>query len=293
MTDDTPNNIEVDNAPTPLSTTLMSDQFINREHMDVSNSMPTSTFTDDHQNEKSTSYDAAVISPFSLLSSQTVPSPTSDLSSTSTKFEASSNEEKTAPTSASSDEAHKESLLSSITSQISSHLPPSTSEEKDSNTQKSRPYIRITKNFDIIRSEEDERNAKVIKLQETAHEHAWKKIQQFEHMHRFRCPNPRLSRVEHLDHLSWTQRFNKRVFSAKPYSYQNWYINRCGEEVPYSLEFYNPPIHILSPFSTANETGRKRLEVPFVEVRPPFTASYWITSLRAFMHKASPPPGYD
>ncbi|VWU48943.1 cytochrome c heme lyase, putative [Hepatocystis sp. ex Piliocolobus tephrosceles] len=81
----------------------------------------------------------------------------------------------------------------------------------------------------------------VVSVHNEVNEESWKHILKYEHLHKKRCDHVTLQRfVGRFDDLSLKARF-RSIFSrlGRPFDRHDWYINRCGTEVKYILDYYN------------------------------------------------------
>lgn len=81
----------------------------------------------------------------------------------------------------------------------------------------------------------------VVSIHNEVNEIAWKQILKYEHMYRKKCKQVSLNRfVGRFDDLSLKARF-RTLFSkmGRPFDRHDWYVNRCGTEVKYVLDYYN------------------------------------------------------
>ncbi|SCM26530.1 cytochrome c heme lyase, putative [Plasmodium chabaudi chabaudi] len=95
----------------------------------------------------------------------------------------------------------------------------------------------IRKNKDIDKVDVDA----VVSIHNDVNEESWKSILKYEHMHKKKCDKVTLQRFcGKFDDLSFKAKF-RSIFSrlGKPFDRHDWYIDRCGEEVKYILDYYN------------------------------------------------------
>lgn len=81
----------------------------------------------------------------------------------------------------------------------------------------------------------------VVSIHNEVNEIAWKRILKYEHMHRKKCKQVVLSRfVGRFDDLSMKAKFRTMLSKmGRPFDRHDWYIDRCGTEVKYILDYYN------------------------------------------------------
>lgn len=72
-------------------------------------------------------------------------------------------------------------------------------------------------------------------------ERSWEKVLEWEKRHFRTCPNPSLRRfVGRYNHSSPKSFINRYIFSmGKPFDRHDWYVNRCGQEVRYVIDYYD------------------------------------------------------
>lgn len=81
----------------------------------------------------------------------------------------------------------------------------------------------------------------VVMVHNEVNEITWNHILKYEYMHKKECNKVTLNRfVGKFDELSFKARF-KSLFTnlGRPFDRHDWYINRCGVEVKYILDYYN------------------------------------------------------
>ncbi|GAW83622.1 cytochrome c heme lyase [Plasmodium gonderi] len=95
----------------------------------------------------------------------------------------------------------------------------------------------IRKNKDIDKNYIDA----VVTVHNEVNEESWKHILKYEYLHRNKCNEVTLQRFfGKFDDLSVKAKF-RSIFSklGKPFDRHDWYVNRCGTEVKYILDYYN------------------------------------------------------
>ncbi|SOS79800.1 cytochrome c heme lyase, putative [Plasmodium sp. gorilla clade G1] len=95
----------------------------------------------------------------------------------------------------------------------------------------------IRKNKDIDKNYIDA----VVSVHNEVNEESWKQILKYEHMHKRSCTDVTLHRfLGKFDDLSIKARF-RSIFSSmgRPFDRHDWYVNRCGTQVKYILDYYN------------------------------------------------------
>lgn len=84
--------------------------------------------------------------------------------------------------------------------------------------------------------EEDDMEA-VVHAHNTMNELTWARVQQWEALHR--CRNVKLRRfLGRPDELSPLARLQSWMGGQLPFDRHDWYLDRCGEEVRYVIDFY-------------------------------------------------------
>ncbi|SCP03529.1 cytochrome c heme lyase, putative [Plasmodium malariae] len=81
----------------------------------------------------------------------------------------------------------------------------------------------------------------VVNVHNEVNEESWKHILKYEHMHKKKCSHVTLQRfLGKFDDLTFKAKF-RSFFSrlGRPFDRHDWYINRCGTEVKYILDYYN------------------------------------------------------
>ncbi|KAK1444039.1 cytochrome c/c1 heme lyase like protein [Babesia gibsoni] len=74
-------------------------------------------------------------------------------------------------------------------------------------------------------------------------ERSWERVLEWEKRHFKTCPHPNLRRfVGKYDHTSPKSLINRYIFRmGKPFDRHDWYVNRCGREVRYVIDYYDDP----------------------------------------------------
>ncbi|ANQ11141.1 Cytochrome c heme lyase [Plasmodium coatneyi] len=81
----------------------------------------------------------------------------------------------------------------------------------------------------------------VVTVHNEVNEESWKHILKYEYLHRSKCSEVTLQRfLGKFDDLSVKAKF-RSIFSklGRPFDRHDWYVNRCGKEVKYILDYYN------------------------------------------------------
>lgn len=85
---------------------------------------------------------------------------------------------------------------------------------------------------------EDDMDA-VVHTHNTMNELTWQKVWAWEQLHRNECDQPRLLRfLGRPDDLSPLARIRSWFGGPLPFDRHDWYVDRCGEEVRYVIDFY-------------------------------------------------------
>ncbi|CAD7701714.1 unnamed protein product [Ostreobium quekettii] len=78
----------------------------------------------------------------------------------------------------------------------------------------------------------------VVHAHNTLNEATWRRVRDWEHLHQ-ECGNPKLLRfVGRPDSLSPHARVNSWMGGALPFDRHDWFVDRCGKEVRYVIDFY-------------------------------------------------------
>jgi len=66
---------------------------------------------------------------------------------------------------------------------------------------------------------------------------------EYEQLHKTRCPNPTLERFQGMDGIySYKARLvNFLRGGTLPFDRHDWWVNRCGKEVRYIIDYYEVP----------------------------------------------------
>ncbi|KDD72890.1 cytochrome c/c1 heme lyase [Helicosporidium sp. ATCC 50920] len=81
--------------------------------------------------------------------------------------------------------------------------------------------------------------ASVIFAHNSMNELTWQHVLRWESLHRDACCEPRLSRFRgRPDDLSPLARLKSWTGGPLPFDRHDWYVDRCGEEVRYVIDFY-------------------------------------------------------
>ncbi|SCQ17058.1 cytochrome c heme lyase, putative [Plasmodium ovale] len=81
----------------------------------------------------------------------------------------------------------------------------------------------------------------VVSIHNEVNEESWKQILKYEYMHKKKCNHVTLQRfLGKFDDLSLKAKI-RSTFSGlgRPFDRHDWYVNRCGTEVKYILDYYN------------------------------------------------------
>ncbi|XP_951931.1 cytochrome C-type heme lyase, putative [Theileria annulata] len=99
--------------------------------------------------------------------------------------------------------------------------------------------------------------SEAVKAHNEVNELSWKKILKWEKLHQKECKNPKLRRFVGKYNNPSPKSFFIRLFTRfeKPFDRHDWYIDRCGKEIRYILDYYDDP------------KSQNYLQV-FVDVRP-------------------------
>jgi len=91
----------------------------------------------------------------------------------------------------------------------------------------------------------------------------WEQILEFESLYWKTCKNPRLARFEGLDgYYSFKAKVNHYCFGVPwPYDRHDWWVDRCGKEIRYVIDYY------AIPDGTFDEDGDPNFEYT-IDARP-------------------------
>lgn len=79
----------------------------------------------------------------------------------------------------------------------------------------------------------------VVHSHNTMNELTWQRVQTWELLHRHECPSPSLLRFRgRPDDLSPLARIRNWLGGPLPFDRHDWYVDRCGTEVRYVIDFY-------------------------------------------------------
>ncbi len=70
---------------------------------------------------------------------------------------------------------------------------------------------------------------------------AWDGVLDFENMHKATCPRPQLVRFVGNPEYTIKARFWQMLGHELPFDRHDWYVNRCGTEIKYIIDFYSVP----------------------------------------------------
>lgn len=69
---------------------------------------------------------------------------------------------------------------------------------------------------------------------------SWWAVMEYEDMHKDECPNPTLARFEGKDGIySFKAKVIKAMTGVVPFDRHDWYIDRCGKEIKYIIDYYS------------------------------------------------------
>lgn len=87
----------------------------------------------------------------------------------------------------------------------------------------------------------DERDmSNVVRIHNIVNEQAWRHIMHWEQLHSHHCNAPKLKRFEgRPKDYSPRARILNAVGYKLPFDRHDWYVDRCGQEVRYVIDFYN------------------------------------------------------
>lgn len=87
----------------------------------------------------------------------------------------------------------------------------------------------------------DERDmGTVVAIHNAVNERAWREVMQWEALHAGSCPEPKLARFEGKPRdFSPKARMLNFIGYRLPFDRHDWYVDRCGREVRYVIDFYN------------------------------------------------------
>lgn len=99
----------------------------------------------------------------------------------------------------------------------------------------------------LVLKNESNGDTKYMKEAVNAHnevnEQSWQKVLEWERMHHKSCPKPELRRFVGRYNAATPKSIFKRLFTRfeKPFDRHDWYINRCGKDVRYIIDYYDDP----------------------------------------------------
>jgi cytochrome c heme-lyase len=81
--------------------------------------------------------------------------------------------------------------------------------------------------------------ASVVHAHNSMNEKTWERVAEWEQLHCAACPDPRLLRFRgRPDDLSPLARMSSWVGGQLPFDRHDWWVDRCGREVRYVIDFY-------------------------------------------------------
>jgi len=110
-------------------------------------------------------------------------------------------------------------------------------------------------------------------------DNTWQCILEYEKLHAKSCPQgPTLSRFQGMDGIySFKAQIMMRLWGMRPFDRHDWYVNRCGKEVKYVIDYYSYE----TPTGPAG-SGETAIDY-FIDARPaPTVAGLWDRSRVAF-----------
>eukprot|EP00455_Lapot_gusevi_P041702 TRINITY_DN486_c0_g1_i2.p1 TRINITY_DN486_c0_g1~~TRINITY_DN486_c0_g1_i2.p1 ORF type:complete len:223 (-),score=36.69 TRINITY_DN486_c0_g1_i2:36-704(-) len=70
---------------------------------------------------------------------------------------------------------------------------------------------------------------------------AWDAVLEFENLHKSSCSKPTLARFNGNPEYTIKARFWQLLGYELPFDRHDWYVNRCGKEIKYIIDFYSSP----------------------------------------------------
>eukprot|EP01100_Stratorugosa_tubuloviscum_P007347 TRINITY_DN3067_c0_g1_i1.p1 TRINITY_DN3067_c0_g1~~TRINITY_DN3067_c0_g1_i1.p1 ORF type:complete len:255 (-),score=104.24 TRINITY_DN3067_c0_g1_i1:186-950(-) len=112
----------------------------------------------------------------------------------------------------------------------------------------------------------DERDVPItVKVHNSVNERTWKEIQQWEAMYSNICSDPRLLRFMGRPHdLSPKARIKTLLGYPIPFDRHDWFVDRCGKEVRYVIDYYYMPNSKQQDKSLENQTSKNIV----LDIRP-------------------------
>jgi cytochrome c heme-lyase len=110
-------------------------------------------------------------------------------------------------------------------------------------------------------------------------DNTWQCILEYEKLHAKSCPaGPTLARFQGMDGIySAKAKIMMNLWGMKPFDRHDWYVNRCGKEVKYVIDYYSYETPSGPPGS-----GETAIDY-FIDARPaPTIAGLWDRSRVAF-----------
>ncbi|UKJ90683.2 cytochrome C-type heme lyase [Theileria orientalis] len=85
--------------------------------------------------------------------------------------------------------------------------------------------------------------SEAVKAHNEVNEISWNSILKWEKLHEKECKNPTLRRFVGRYNKHSPKSILRRIFTRyeKPFDRHDWYIDRCGKEVRYILDYYDDP----------------------------------------------------
>jgi len=128
------------------------------------------------------------------------------------------------------------------TTPIASTIPKGNDESKDDN--KTWVFPSPQRFYNALKKKGWDPNEKemhtVVSIHNTVNEMTWRKVLQYEEMHRSQCPNPKLYKFQGKpDELSLKARWRTLYGSTPPFDRHDWIVDRCGKKVRYIIDYYN------------------------------------------------------
>ncbi|KAJ1680043.1 holocytochrome c synthase [Spiromyces aspiralis] len=116
----------------------------------------------------------------------------------------------------------------------------------------------------------------MVQIHNFLNEGAWQEVLKWEALHRDECPMPRLERLQgRPNDLSPKARFFSWIYGTKPFDRHDWYIDRCGKQVRYIIDYYEaepegdmPAFSLdIRPALDSVEALRSRVQMSIRELR--------------------------
>ncbi|KAJ1921981.1 holocytochrome c synthase [Mycoemilia scoparia] len=122
----------------------------------------------------------------------------------------------------------------------------------------------------------------MVQIHNFLNEGAWQEVLKWEAMHNDECPFPRLERLQgRPNELSPKARIYGWLYGTKPFDRHDWYVNRCGKQVRYVIDYYDAPpegdmpaFHLdIRPALDSFEALKDRAKVTFDEFKQKYLNS--------------------